>query len=116
MVENNNINKLAEGAMYLLTGEAREALVKEVAESVVSALNEAKGFGIIPNHQTETAPDQWGSRLEAAELLKCSLPTIHVLMREGGLVFQKVGRSTVINLSDTRRKLEAGELGKYKRR
>ena len=104
-------------ALYMLTDEHRRALVEELKESVISALNSAGIQSIISNRPTDQQPlDEWGSRNDACNLLKCSLPTLHSYMKAGIIDYRKAGRKTLVNMSDARRKLESGELARYHRR
>ena len=59
---------------------------------------------------------QGGSRQDAARVLNVSLPVIHDLMNSGIIVFQKIGRRTVIDMQDLQRKIVRGELARYQRR
>lgn len=54
------------------------------------------------------------TRKEAADLLHVSLVSVHSLMNRGAITFRKVGRRTLIDRADLLKKIESGELAKYK--
>lgn len=58
---------------------------------------------------------EWGSRKDAAAIVRISLPTLHALINQGIIISRKIGRRTLINLTDLREKLANGEVCKYKR-
>lgn len=88
----------------------------EQLESMIScAVIKALGT-MTPPAPAKEPEDEWGSRQEGADLIRCSLPTLHGLINQGLLETRKLGRKTLINLSDLRRKLEGGEIRKYRHR
>lgn len=99
-------------AIMLLTEESRQEFISDITQSVLNALHQ-KGFVSADSRGPE---DSWGTRQDACTLLKCSLPTLHMFMSRGAIIFQKIGRKTLVNLSDLQRKLEAGQLAKYHRK
>lgn len=99
---------------------AINAIGQAIAAAVVKALRE-DGLSYtatsVPQHQEkEPQGADWGTREDACRILHCSFPTIHAYMRQGAVIYRKVGRKTLIDLPDLRKKLEAGELAKYSRR
>lgn len=99
---------------------AINAIGQAIAAAVVKALRE-DGLSYTatsaPQHQEkEPQGAEWGTREDACRILHCSLPTVHAYMRQSVIAFTKVGRKTLIDLQDLRKKLEAGELAKYSRR
>lgn len=58
---------------------------------------------------------EWGSRKDAAAIAGISLPTVHALIKQGIIISRKLGRRTLINLTDLREKLANGGVSKYKR-
>lgn len=102
--------------LMFVSEEARQALVAEIAGAVVTALKGAGIAGGIATTDGTADRTEWGSRGDACNLIKCSLPTLHSLINDGAIQRQKVGRRTLINLTDLRAKLESGALAKYQRR
>lgn len=58
--------------------------------------------------------EELGSRQDAAEYLKVSLPTIHAMINRGKIKAVKVGRRTLIDMTDLKCKVANGEIGRYK--
>ena len=94
----------------------REAFAEEIATLVIANLKEAGMVAVSANQESRESVDVWGTRQEAADIVKCSLPTIHGMMNQGCIIFRKCGRKTIINLTDLRHKLDDGTLAKYHRR
>ena len=94
------------GTIYQPLAEYLRALVYE---ECVRALQEHK---LQPGTATLPATIEWGSRQDAAEIAGISLPTLHALIGQGLVEARKVGRRTLINLSDLREKLASGEISK----
>lgn len=94
----------------------KEAFAEEIAALVIANLKEAGLVAVSANQDSRESADEWGTRQEAANIVKCSLPTIHGMMNQGCIIFRKCGRKTVINLTDLRHKLGDGTLAKYHRR
>ena len=88
----------------------------EQLESMISAAVIKAMGNVTPPTPAKEPEDEWGSRQEGADLIRCSLPTLHGLITQGLLETRKLGRKTLINLSDLRRKLEGGEIRKYRHR
>ena len=88
----------------------------EQLESMISAAVIKAMGNVTPPTPAKEPEDEWGSRQEGADLIRCSLPTLHGLIGQGLVQTSKVGRRTLINLSDLRRKLETGAISKYKHR
>ena len=88
-----------------------ERLESMISAAVVRALG-----NVTPPAPAKEPEDEWGSRQEGADVIRCSLPTLHGLIGQGLVQTRKVGRRTLINLSDLRRKLKDGEIRKYKHR
>ena len=111
-------NPQAVPAIVLMTDETREALVREITTSIVSAFTAAGLPGILTNRpgESQEPQDEWGTREDATKVLKISYPSLHRLINQGALKTQKAGRKRLVNLTDARRKLESGELKKYGRR
>ena len=84
-----------------------------VYDSVVRAMRDTMPH---PHHPQEDVQPimEWGSRHDASIIVGVSLPTIHALIGQGLIVARKVGRRTLINLTDLREKLASGEICKYK--
>lgn len=57
--------------------------------------------------------EEYGTRADACDFLKVSLPTLHALMNQGLVKFKKVGRKTIINLTDLKRAVADGRIVKY---
>lgn len=92
-------------------GTFEDYLAGLVYESVSRAIRDA----MLQQPQEVRAVTEWGSRHDAAVIVGVSLPTIHALIGQGLVEARKVGRRTLINLSDLREKLENGTLSKYKK-
>lgn len=88
----------------------------EQLESMISAAVIKAMGNVTPPAPAKEPEDEWGSRQEGADLIRCSLPTLHGLISQGLVQTSKVGRRTLINLSDLRRKVKSGEIRKYKHR
>ena len=95
-------------------GTFEDYLAGLVYESVSRAIRDAMLLQPQPPQEVRAVPE-WGSRHDAAVIVGVSLPTIHALIGQGLVEARKVGRRTLINLSDLREKLENGTLGKYKK-
>ena len=88
----------------------------EQLESMIScAVIKALGT-VTPPAPAKEPEDEWGSRREAADVIRCSLPTLHGLISQGLVQTSKIGRRTICNLTDLRRKVKSGEIRKYKHR
>lgn len=88
----------------------------EQLESMISAAV-IKALGTMtPPTPAKEPEDEWGSRQEGANVVRCSLPTLHGLISQGLVETRKLGRKTLINLTDLRRKVASGEIRKYKHR
>lgn len=94
--------------------EPGEYFSELVYNSVVRALRDLLPQQPQPQREAQPVPE-WGSRHDASVIAGVSLPTIHALIDQGLIVARKVGRRTLINLSDLREKLASGEISKYKR-
>lgn len=88
----------------------------EQLESMISAAVIKAMGNVTPPTPAKEPEDEWGSRQEGADVIRCSLPTLHGLISQGLVQTAKVGRRTLINLSDLRRKVKSGEIRKYKHR
>lgn len=68
--------------------------------------------------QEELAKDEpkMYTRMEVAERLNVSLPTVHALMNEGILKPTYIGRKPLFKVQDIEEAISTGELRKYKRR
>lgn len=89
---------------------SEEELRQIVEESCTKAIEKAQ----LVRDEAETIEATWGSRNEAANLLKVTLPTVHSMMRKGLLEYRKVGpRRTLINLTKLRGDIALGHLGRY---
>ena len=97
------------GTIYQPLAEYLRALVYE---ECVRALQEHNPQ---PELLTPPATVEWGSRQEATSIAAISLPTLHALIKQGLVDARKVGRRTLVNLTDLREKLASGEISKYKR-
>lgn len=95
---------------YFMTEEQ----LRELAERSAARAVELFAGSVHPAPAKEPE-DEWGSRQEAADVIRCSLPTLHGLISSGLVQTTKVGRRTICNLSDLRRKLETGEVSKYRK-
>ncbi len=56
------------------------------------------------------------TRMEVAERLNVSLPTVHELVKQGIIVPTYVGRKPLFKVQDIEEAISTGELRKYKRR
>ena len=56
------------------------------------------------------------TRMEVAERLNVSLPTVHALVKQGIIVPTYVGRKPLFKAQDIEEAISTGELRKYKRR
>lgn len=84
-------------------------LDERIYQAVRRALQESK-----PLENPNPVPE-WGSRHDATVIAGISLPTLHALISQGLVVARKVGRRTLINLSDLREKLASGEISRYRK-
>lgn len=96
------------GTIYQPLAEYLRTLVYEECVRALQAHNPQ------PEPSTPPATVEWGSRHDAAVIAAISLPTLHALIGQGLVEARKVGRRTLINLSDLREKLASGEISKYK--
>lgn len=55
-----------------------------------------------------------GTRQEVCDFLKISKPTFHSLANKGAFRITKIGRRTLVDMSDLRAKVESGEISRYK--
>lgn len=59
-------------------------------------------------------PIETGTRQQAADLLKVSLPTVQSMINKGYIKSCKVGSRRLIDMSDLRAKIDTGEVSRYK--
>ena len=79
-----------------------EQLERLISAAVLKAME-----NVTPPAPAKEPEDEWGSRQEAADVIRCSLPTLHGLISSGLVQTTKVGRRTICNLSDLRAKFRS---------
>lgn len=89
----------------------RASLKSLIREAVAEAL---EGYRPEPAAPAAPSSPEWGSRHDAAGIAGISLPTLHGLISQGLVEARKVGRRTIVNLSDLREKIRTGEVSKYR--
>lgn len=99
-------NQPAMGNFYQIQAEDLRGLI-------FAAVAEALEGKTAPPSLPDAARVEWGSRHDASVIASVSLPTIHALIGQGLIEARKVGRRTLINLSDLREKLASGEISRY---
>lgn len=61
----------------------------------------------------EESIEEYGTRADACDYLKISFPTLHGLINQGLVKIKKVGRKTLVDMTDLRRAVADGRIVKY---
>lgn len=61
----------------------------------------------------EESIEEYGTRADACDFLKISFPTLHGLINQGLVKIKKVGRKTLVDMTDQRRAVADGRIVKY---
>lgn len=97
--------------IYQVTAEDLEELARRIARKVLAEQRKEQEAEPDPEQ-----PPRFYTRQQCADMLKCSLPTIHKLANEGEIKVTKLGRATRIFADDFDERFKSGRLKKYARR
>lgn len=101
-------NQTPQAGVYLLL---RPEDLNELFARVVAKIREDDA---IARH--EASVEEYGTRQDACDFLKVSLPTLHSLMNKGLVHFKKIGRKTLVDMNDLRRAVSDGRIVRYQHR
>ena len=99
--------------IYQLTEQQLDGVVERAVRRAIAKIKKEQEAEAEPNPEQ---PPRFYTRQQCADMLKCSLPTIHKLINTGEIRATKVNRSTRIFADHFDQRFRAGQLAKYVRR
>ena len=99
-------NKIPQAGVYLLL---RPDDLDALFVRVIAKIREDDATA-----RREASVDEFGTRQDACDFLKVSLPTFHSLVNQGLIRTKKIGRKTLVDMNDLRRAVTDGRIVRYK--